>query len=500
METAPDPVAIDRAAREVVATETAAPASIAGPAARRPRPAAIDAALRAALFGRTIGPDHGDAPMAIEGRVPDELRGTLYRNGPGHLELHGRRYRHLFEGDGVVTAIRLADGGARAACRTVDGEGLRAERAAGAMRYGYSAPWWRRLPAAIRGQRKNIANTSVMMWQGRLFALMEAGRPTELCPETLATLGERDLGVIGAMFSAHPHRVDAHRTTYNVGVEYGRAPRLHVYALPDDGAARHLGAIALPGSVMLHDVIVSERHLIAFVSPVRISVPRALTGLGSFESLFQWRPEHGTEIVVAPLAAIDRAVRFTVPAFHTWHFANAHDAADGTVVVDHCRYPDFASFHALTAAATATASSAALGGSYHRARIDVARRTFTSEPVADGAWDFPRIRPGREGRVHQRAWVASGELDTLACIDPARGVIARYQAPVDQALTEPVVVAGASDREDDVWLLSVGHDAGRDRAFVAIFAGERLADGPVARCFLDHHLPITFHGVWQPAA
>ena len=471
-------------------------------AAAAPGPAArsrdVDQALRRALFARTLPGDHGFTPLAIEGRLPEALRGTLYRNGPGGLELFGRRYAHLFEGDGVVTALRLDGERALGACRTVESDGLREERAAGGVRYGHAAPWWRRLASAVRGRGKNTANTSVMMWQGRLFALMEAGRPTELDPETLATLGERDLGVVGAMFSAHPHRVDARRTTYNVGVEYGRQSRLHVYELPDDGAARHLGAIPLAAPVMLHDTIVSERYLIAFVSPVRVSVPRALTGLGSFEQLFAWQPRHGTEILVAPLDALDRAVRFTVPAFHTWHFANAFDADDGTVVVDHCRYPDFASFHALSAEVAATRADG-VGGRFHRARIDLARRTMVDEPVADGAWEFPRIRPGREGRVHARAWVASGELDGLACIDPARGVIDRYHAPADQALTEPVVVAGASEREDDAWILSLGHDAATDRAFVAIFAGGRLADGPVARCFFEHHVPITFHGTWRPA-
>ena len=47
----------------------------------------------------------------IEGRLPAELRGTLYRNGPAVHERFGLRYRHWFDGDGMVQAFRF-DGAA----------------------------------------------------------------------------------------------------------------------------------------------------------------------------------------------------------------------------------------------------------------------------------------------------------------------------------------------------------------------------------------------------
>ena len=34
------------------------------------------------------------------------------------------------------------------------------------------------------------------------------------------------------------------------------------------------------------------------------------------------------------------------------------------------------------------------------------------------------------------------------------------------------------------------------RSHIAVFDGLRLADGPVARAWFDHHIPITFHGNW----
>lgn len=53
------------------------------------------------------------------------------------------------------------------------------------------------------GWRKNVfklttnpANTSVMVKGGKFFALCEGGKPVEMDPVTLDTLGENDLGGI----------------------------------------------------------------------------------------------------------------------------------------------------------------------------------------------------------------------------------------------------------------------------------------------------------------
>ena len=36
--------------------------------------------------------------LAIEGKIPKELRGVFYRNGPGLFERGGQRYQHWFDG------------------------------------------------------------------------------------------------------------------------------------------------------------------------------------------------------------------------------------------------------------------------------------------------------------------------------------------------------------------------------------------------------------------
>ena len=444
-------------------------------------------ALTLELWSKDLPREHGFEPLRVEGTLPAGLRGTLYRNGPGQFGQFGRRYAHPFEGDGAVTAIQIADGQARGACQITPTAGLVAERAAGKILYGMSAPWHRRVAGVLRGRGKNTANTSVVMWQDRLFALMEGGKPTELDPRDLAFLGETDLGAITGAFSAHPHRVDAHATLYNFGLEYGRVTRLHAYALPDAGPARHLAAVELGGATMLHDFIATETHLVFFVSPVRVDVPRMLLQLGTFGDLFQWKPELGTEVICIPIANPAQVVRFSAEPFYQWHFANAFTRG-GELVIDYVRYPTFETFYQLGGYARGRDEPALAQGRYHRATIDLAGKTLRSEQLSDRTCEFPTVAPGDKGREHAIAYAAFDELGAIGAIDP-RGRLALHELPANQRATEPLPADG--------FLLSLCHE--HDRAFVAVYDPARIPDGPVAKIWLDHHVPITFHGVYAPS-
>jgi all-trans-8'-apo-beta-carotenal 15,15'-oxygenase len=439
---------------------------------------ASDSALVLDMWTKSLAREHGFEPLRVDGKLPSGLRGTLYRNGPGQFGQLGQQYSHPFEGDGAVTAVRIADGKAHGASIVTPTEGLVRERAAGKILYGSRAPWRRRIGNALRGRDKNTANTSVVMWQGRLFALMEGAKPTELAPGDLAMIGETDLGVIRGAFSAHPHRVDSRNAIYNFGLEYGRRSRLHAYELPDSGAAREVGVVELPAPVMLHDFIATETHLIWFVSPVRVDVARALLQRGGFDTWFRWQPEHGTEVIAMPIDRPHDTIRFTTDAFYQWHFANAFTRG-GELVIDYVRYPDFATFAEIGHGASVN------DGRYHRATIDLAAKRLRSEQLSDRACEFPSVAPGMKGREHAVAYASFDNLGAIGAIRPD-GTIEAHVLPADEKISEPLYVDGH--------LLALCHTY--DAAYVAVYAAERITAGPVAKIWIDHHVPITFHGVF----
>src|SRR5919202_2930103 len=75
----------------------------------------------------------------LSGKIPEGLRGTLYRNGPARLERGGIRVGHWFDGDGAILAVHFnlpSRGGAIGVYRYVQTTGYQEEAAAGQLLYG----------------------------------------------------------------------------------------------------------------------------------------------------------------------------------------------------------------------------------------------------------------------------------------------------------------------------------------------------------------------------
>ena len=52
------------------------------------------------------------SPSEIDGNLPPELTGTLYRCGPGRIRVGENKYGHWFDGDGMVSpSLQFANRG-----------------------------------------------------------------------------------------------------------------------------------------------------------------------------------------------------------------------------------------------------------------------------------------------------------------------------------------------------------------------------------------------------
>lgn len=132
------------------------------------------------------------------------------------------------------------------------------------------------------------------------------------------------------------------------------------------------------------------------------------------------------------------------------------------------------------------------------------RSTLRSEErLADESCEFPRVHPGVEGAAHRFAWITLGDLGGVGRLDVETGALAAHRLGPHQRGSEPIFVprAGASPADEaDGHVVVLCYDGARDESFVAVYDGRRVADGPVARVWLGYAVPITFHGIWVPAA
>ncbi|EOD43422.1 putative carotenoid oxygenase protein [Neofusicoccum parvum UCRNP2] len=112
-----------------------------------------------------------------------------------------------FDGDGSISAFRVAGGRCAFKQRYVLTERYVAERRAGRAVFGILKTPFSHHPC-VRAVQDNTANTNVVVHAGRLLALSEQGPPYELDPNTMTTLGNTPFpGQLpkGAPYTAHPH-------------------------------------------------------------------------------------------------------------------------------------------------------------------------------------------------------------------------------------------------------------------------------------------------------
>ena len=452
-----------------------------------------------------LNAEHGFVPMRVEGQIPEDLEGTFLRNGPANQGNFGQDYAHWFDGDGAVTGVRLAEGKAYGAIKIVQTPEYLEEQSAGKLIYpGFGT----KVSGFLKRTKiKNVANTNLMQWQDRLFALWEGGLPTEISSTELDTIGRTDVEqTIRGSFSAHHHRVHARRAQYNFGMNVGLKPSLDLYEFPDAGPARHLARIGMLANTMLHDFIVTNRYAIFLVSPIRLQNLRFILGRGTLAENFTWCPELGTEVICIPLDSPDNVTRYQIEPFYQWHFANAFDRKD-EVIIDFVRFEDFelvgwrADLESDTRGLTAF-------GELGRARLNPSAKSFSYEPLAEHSVEFPSVNPSVTGAEHRYIYLTKHSkqalqertlFDEIAKVDVATGSWSVFPLEGETVGSEPVFAPRPSPKsEDDGYLLSLVYDPQTHTSHVLILDATSLERGPLARIHFDHHIPYTFHGIWVP--
>lgn len=468
---------------------------------------AFEAALDADpwALGFADAPEGGFDGVAarIHGRLPRGLEGVLHRNGPARFTRNDWRYRHWFDGDGLVHAWRLTPGEpVTHRARFVRTHKWQAEEAAGR----FLMPTFGSVPPESRGMRgpddMNAANTSVMMIDGRLMALWEGGSAWEMDPATLESHGPKNWGegLQGLPFSAHP-KVDPDGTIWN----FGQAPAREALVLWQIGADGHLRRAEMVGDVpggMIHDFAVTERSLVFLVGNLRWEQAR-LPYLDSF----RWDDSRAMRVVAFDKGDWSRRRVWDLPPGFLFHVGGAWETAEGTIHLDAALSED-ARF------ATGGARDVMRGVAQAETASDSRMRLITLHPggrfdqaeFADSHAEFPQIDPRFTGLARRHTWHvgwAPGQLRGASQIvrrDLLSGATDRFDFGTAKAVEEPLFIpARAGAPEGEGWLVHTALDTRARASELHVFDAMHLSDGPVASWRLPYACPFGFHGCWRQA-
>lgn len=427
--------------------------------------------------------ERDDSNLVVEGEIPAGLRGVFMRNGPNPRFEPDAHYAYPFDGTGMIHAIYLQDGQVRYRNRWVNTAEFQKEQAAGHRIYNsnFSAP-----PHA------DLANTNIILHAGRYLALYEGGKPYEVDRE-IKTVGLFDYeGKLPTVMSAHPKLDPASGELLSIAYDAQTGAMIFLRA----NRAGQLDAIVpfqAPWPTMVHDIGITERHVIAFIGP-------AVWGQRQSGPPIAWEPERGTVVAVIPRDIKSAAdIRWIKAApFFQFHVMNAFADGDRIEVT----VPWYDSF-----SLTKRASRLEL----HRLVIDTKAGSMDDHALDDRACEFPRINDRYLGRRARYGYVGlrdprpgespqAGAFEAIARYDLTTGDKVVHRFPAGVTICEPLFVADPHAKaEQDGFIFTFAHQSGASTGSFVILDARNLDAKPLASVRLPRRVPAGLHGSWMPA-
>lgn len=444
----------------------------------------------------TFGPE----ALRVTGRVPEALTGAYMRNGP-NVAFAPNHYVYPLDGDGMIHAVYFAGGQVCYRNRWVRTRALEAERKFGRTIYGSIGRPLPVPPEVIEAggdpsPYKNTANTNVILHGGKLLALWEVGLPHLLTPG-LDTVGLYTYE--GALrpdqnLTAHPKICPVTGELVSCTQPRAEAKWIAMIFGPD-GVFRRRISVDLPYKAVLHDLQITERHIVLLCGPA-ISNP-ALAAQGKLP--VEWRPSEPMRIAVIPRDGTAPVRWIETDPFFSWHFCNGYERG-GTLVVD------FVWIASIPIAAEQGTGIEAQPRRMHRLTIDLAGGTVRNERVSELFCEFARADDRRCGLPYRYGYAAvntmaqKGEQHGYNCtarFDFETGEAQLFEHGPAANAGEPVCVPKPGGRgELDAYVMTFATNPG-EGSYLAIFDAAGLADGPIAKVHIPTRVPNGFHANWM---
>ncbi|WP_017314235.1 carotenoid oxygenase family protein [Mastigocladopsis repens] len=449
----------------------------------------------------------------VEGQIPPELHGTLFRNGPGLLDINGHHIHHPFDGDGMISRITFSNGRAHFRNRFVRTEAYLEEQKAGKILYrgvfGTQKPGgW--LANAFDFKLKNIANTNVIYWGDKLLALWEAADPHRLDPQTLETLGKEHFqGVLseGEAFAAHP-RFDPSCAQdggapclVNFSIKPGLSTTITIFELNTEGEVVRKHAHKVPGFAFIHDFAITPNYCIFFQNPVTFNPIPFVLGMRGAGECVKFQPHQPTRIVIISRNPEQREVKIleTHSGF-VFHHANALEVGD-EIVIDSICYESLPEVEPESDFREVD-FDALQPGQLWRFDINLKDKTVSRELIESRCCEFPTMHSQKVGRPYRYLYMGAAHAETgnaplqaFLKLDLESGKRQLWSAAPPGFASEPIFVPRPnSEREDDGWVVALVYDSESHRSDVVILDARDLNKGPIARLHLKHHIPYGLHG------
>lgn len=445
--------------------------------------------------------------LAVEGKIPQWLVGSLIRNTPAQYEIGARSYRHWFDGLAMLYSFTFENGRVSYRNRFIESKAHRENNETGEIKFSEFGTNRRQsifFPLFNALFQKPLlggnTNVNVARFGEQFVALTETPLAMVFDRHTLETIGTYDYDRTDAQLStAHPQFDFARKMGITYAAKIGLSSEYRFYNL-NGTKLELLATIPTKKLAYIHSFGMTEHYILLAEYAFKLSNVLAMLVIGKpFIENFEWLPEEGSRLIVIDKASGKVVSEAETEAFFAFHHINAFER-DGEIVADFAAYPDAKIVGQFYLDALRADRASIARSEFRRYRIPLSgsgRATY--ELVTDENIEFPRINYEQyNGNPYGCVFGTSiqqgttGFYNQLTKFDVTTGALKKwYEA--DCYPGEPVFVAAPeASTEDEGVVLSVLFDSQRDTSFLLVLDGRSF--GEIARVRLPQYIPFGFHG------